>query len=104
MNMSKHELKVNMAERGKPKNIKSCTLTLDWDGMDAELIRELAAERVLAGVGQRLKMQGHVPSEYTYKVADFGTRKRDPLAALRTLTLEQLRAFCAERGLEVAGE
>ncbi len=102
MNTSSHKLSVNLAERGQPKQLRECSVTLDWEGMDAESIRELAAERVLAGVGQRLKMQGHVPEKYTYKVSEFGTRKRDPLSALRTLSLEELKAFCAERGLQIA--
>ena len=102
MNDTTHNLKVNMADRGQPKQLAECTVTLDWAGMDAELVQELAAERVLQGMAQRFKVSGHVPSSYTYKVCDFGTRKRDPLAALHQLTREQLLAFCKERGLEIA--
>ncbi len=102
MNNTTHNLKVNMAERGQPKKLSECAVTLDWAGMDAELVQELAAERVLQGMAQRFKAAGHVPATYTYKVCDFGTRKRDPLAAARTLTREELIALCAERGLEIA--
>ncbi len=99
-----HTYTAQLKRNKKDKEKVTVQYSIDFDGMDAEQIKTLACKFIVARTTNDWQ-RAEFPSAMKVNAKDFlvrRTRITDAASALKTLTMEQLLAFCKARGLDIS--